>query len=85
MKALDWTDAAAVRLWLDTLREAIDDAAVVSEDMLRAPRERSLGPQMHRQMYGAAARSVASLLAFVGPGPDDEHGDPAGFGGSGAE
>jgi hypothetical protein len=80
---LDWTDPAAVRLWLHTLRVAWDEAAGVSEDMLRPPRKRSLGPRMHGKLYFDAAGSVESLLAFAGA-PESGTGDGEGDTGEGS-
>jgi hypothetical protein len=47
---LDFTDPAAVRAWIVDLRVAFDDAAGVTEDMLRRERARSLGHVEHRRL-----------------------------------
>jgi hypothetical protein len=76
---------SAVMSWLDALETAWSDADEAARDMLRPPRRRRLGPHLHRKLYRAAAKSVASLLAYAMPSPDEEpeRGDPAGAGGAG--
>jgi hypothetical protein len=80
-RGLDWSNLAAVSRWLVNLRVAIDDADSVVEDMLRPPRERELGPALHREQYAEAHQQIRGLLAFAEP-PESERGDPAGSGGS---
>lgn len=67
---------------LADLRVALDDADAVALDMLRAPRRRNLGPREHRRLYREARSKLTRILAALDA---DEHGDPAGLGGSGAE
>jgi hypothetical protein len=74
----------APRSLLADIRSAFDDADAVTLDMLRPLRRRNLGPAEHRRLYREARNKLAALLAT--PDNDgDEHGDPAGSGGSGAE
>jgi hypothetical protein len=63
----------------------ISDAQAVTEDMLRPPRERELGPALHRDRYRDTAEQLRQLLDYAAvPEPDDgESGDPAGSGGAG--
>ncbi len=81
--SLDWSDPIAVSRWLGALRVTIDDAAAIMEDMLRPPRDRELGPALHRQRYAETAGQIRQLLdAATVPEPDGEPGDPAGEGGA---
>jgi hypothetical protein len=54
--------------------------------MLKAPRERELGPVLHRDNYGEARAKIVSSFAYLTNGLDDDPdaGDPSGNG-SGAE
>ncbi len=58
--------------WIKLLRTAWDDADAVSQDMLRPPRMRNLGPARHRELYAEAADTIERLLAAP---PDDDGGD----------
>ncbi len=80
---LDWTQPIQVTIWLVGLRLAFDDADGAALDMLRPPRSRHLGPRQHRRLYREARAQILSALDYAGP--EDERGDPAGSGGSGAE
>jgi hypothetical protein len=84
---LDFTDPAALRAWIVALRVAFDDAAGVTQDVLRPERKRSLGSVEHRRLFKEAKTTIASLLDYADPpgepDPDDgEPSDPAGAGGS---
>ena len=82
---LDFTDAAAVRAWVIDMRVTFDDAAGVTEDMLRRERSRSLGHAEHRRLYREAKAKIAQLLAIAeppAPDGDPEPSDPAGCGSS---
>jgi hypothetical protein len=59
---LDWADPGAVATWLRNLRTAWDDAASVTEDMLKPERERNLGHAQHRRLFREAQGSIAHLL-----------------------
>jgi hypothetical protein len=78
---LDWSDPSAVSRWLLDLRAAIEDADSVVEDMLRPPKQRELGPALHRTQYAEAQRQILQLLDFAGA-TEPDRGDPAGSGGS---
>ncbi len=68
------------RVLLD-LRVAVDDADAVTEDMLRAPRRRELGPVLHRKNYGEARGKITSAIEYLfrlaEPGAPPEGGGPA--------
>ncbi len=82
--SLDWSDPIAVSQWLGALRVTINDAAAVTEDMLRPPRDRGLGPALHRVRYAETAAQIRQLLdAASVPEPDGEPGAPASNGGAG--
>jgi hypothetical protein len=87
MSRLDFGDPAALRAWVVDLRVAFDDAAGVTEDMLRRERSRSLGHAEHRRLYREAKKTIAQLLDHAdppgSPEPEGEPGDPAGNGGAG--
>ncbi len=68
--------------WMARLRSAVDDAHAVTRDQLRAPRDRRLGPVLHRELYDEAAGTIAYLLDNP-PEPDPEPSDPAGSGDAG--
>ena len=87
---LDWNDPAARADWLAKLRVDLHDANAITQDMLRPPRERDLGPALHAKNYGEAWAKVEQLMAYAtGSEPEggngaagDDAGDPAGVGGS---
>lgn len=71
---------------LKDLRGAADDADAIVVDMLRPPRNRQLGPCLHRDNYGDARGKFVASLAFVLSTVLRERvvpGDPAGSGGAG--
>jgi hypothetical protein len=70
------------RALLADLRSAFDDMDAVGLDMLKAPRRRNLGPREHRRLYQEARGKLTRILAELDA---EEHGDPAGSGGSGTE
>ncbi len=77
---LDFADVAAVRAWLVDVRVAVDDAAGVTEDVLRPARKRDLGHVEHRRIFREAREKIAALLNYADPpsDPDPEPSDPAG-------
>ena len=82
---LDFGDPVAVRRFIGDLRVAFDDAAGVTEDMLRPKRKRDLGHVEHGRIFTAAKKQIADLLDYADPPapvPDGGPGDPAGSGGS---
>jgi hypothetical protein len=83
---LDFADPVAVRAWIVDLRVAFDDAAGVTQDVLRPERRRSLGHVEHRRLYREAAQKIAHLLDYADPpgggGDDGEPHDPSGAGSS---
>ncbi len=83
--ALDWSDPIAVSKWLGALRVTLVDHLAITDDMLRPPRERELGPVLHRERARDTATQLRNLVDFAtAPEPDDgEPGDPAGNGGAG--
>jgi hypothetical protein len=73
--SLDWSDPIAVSRWLAGLRLAFNDADAVTQDMLRPPRSRELGPALHAHNYGEARQQVLQALAFAeAPEPDSDPG-----------
>jgi hypothetical protein len=76
---LDFADPAAVSQWLAGLRSSFADLDAVGRDMLRAPRDRELGPALHAAHYHAAREQVLRALAFA---DGSEPGDPSGSGSS---
>src|SRR5512140_1218188 len=58
-------DRADMRRALVDLRVAVDDADSVTEDMLRAPRRRELGPVLHRRNYSEARGKITSAIAYL--------------------
>ena len=81
---LDWTQPIQVALWLVGLRLAFDDADGAALDMLRASRP---APRPAAAPPAPTVRPARQnpLRARLRRAPEDEHGDPAGSGGSGAE
>ena len=79
-------DRDTMRRALVDLRAAVDDSDAVTRDMLKASRERELGPVLHRDNYGEARAKIVSSFAYLTNGLDDDPdaGDPSGNG-SGAE
>jgi hypothetical protein len=63
---LDFTDPAAVRAWLDGLRQSLDDLDGAVEDMLSPPEERRLGPVLHRRHCAEARAQILSALDYAG-------------------
>ncbi len=85
---IHWRNPAAVTRWLGELVATWKDVDAVTQDMLRPARRRELGHCEHERRYREAAAKLAELLArAVSPisEEEDEHGDPAGMGGAGAE
>ncbi len=84
---LDWHNPIAVSAWLGALRVTLNDLDTVSQDMLRPPRERDLGPRLHAENYRAAWKQVVQAIEYATapePDPEDgEPGDPSGNGGAG--
>ena len=83
--SLDWSDRRAVAQWLGALRVTLVDHLAVVEDMLRPPRQRELGPALHRERAGETATQLRQLLdAATAHAPDDrEAEEPSGTGGTG--
>ena len=83
---LDFGDGEAVRAWVVELRVAFDDAAGVTEDVLRPVRRRDLGHREHRRLFTEAKQKIAALLNYADPpgggGDDGEPRDPSGAGAS---
>jgi hypothetical protein len=82
--SLDWSDPLAVSQWLGALRVTLGDHLAVVDDMLRPPRERALGPALHRERVGETATQLRQLLdaATAHEPGDEETGDPEGKGGT---
>jgi hypothetical protein len=82
---LDWTDLAAVEVWLGAVKLTVGDQDAITRDMLRKPHDRELGPALHRQRYAETAEQLRQLLDYASlpPLPDPEPSDPAGNGGAG--
>jgi hypothetical protein len=75
--SLDWRDPAAVSQWLSGLRSSFQDLDAAAQDMLRHPRDRELGPALHRAHYHAARGQVLAALALAdGFAPNVEAGAP---------
>jgi hypothetical protein len=77
-------DREIIRRALLDLRVAVDDADAVTRDMLRSPRERELGPVLHRDNYSEARAKIAAGFAFLLTCVEPESTDPAGSGGAGS-
>jgi len=73
--SLDFTDPAAVARWLAGLRSSFNDLDAAALDMLRAPRDRELGPALHAAHYHAAREQVLQALDLAG---SDSEGDAEG-------
>ena len=85
MSRLDWNDAAAVSECLAKLKVSLDDADAITQDMLRPPRERELGPALHAEKYRDAWSQVEESMAYAmgtEPKPGRGDGGPEGAGGS---
>jgi len=76
-------DRDTMRRALLDLRVAVDDADAVTRDMLKAPRERELGPVLHGANYSEARSKIAAGFAFLMVSVESEPSDPAGSGGAG--
>ena len=74
--SLDFTDRAAVRQWLAGLRVAIDDAAGITEDLLRPVRQRDLGQREHERLYTEAAQKIAHLMDYASAPPSERTAAP---------
>ena len=74
-----------MRRVLVALRVDCDDADAVTEDMLRAPRKREMGPVLHRQNYSEARAKIVKSIAYLlrATADEPEQGDPSGNGGAG--
>ena len=57
--------AAELRVELEALRTACDDAHGVAEDMLAPVRKRTLGHVQHVSIYQGARASILSGLAYL--------------------
>jgi hypothetical protein len=75
--SLDWKDPRAVAEWFGPLRVSLNDAHAVSLDMLRAPRERELGPATHAKNYADAWSQIAQAIEYAMPS-DGDPGEPGG-------
>ena len=72
-----------IRALLIRLRVAFDDADAVTLDMLRSPRDRELGPLLHRQNYHDAKQTVVEELELLTRYfTDPEPAEPTGSAGS---
>ena len=56
---------AQLREALLHLRVAYDDGDAVVADLLRAPRERELGPAQHRRLYKESREAVLKALTWL--------------------
>ena len=77
-------DRDTMRRALVDLRSAFDDADAVTRDMLKSPRERELGPVLHRDNYGEARAKIAAGFAYLMTCVGTEPTDPAGSSGAGS-
>jgi hypothetical protein len=64
---LDWSDRAAVRALVLSLRVHLDDLIGVMDDVLAPEQERELGPAQHRRIYDECRRSLRSELDYALP------------------
>lgn len=60
--AVRWDDPEDVRLWLASLRSAVEDAVAAGEDAARPKRDRVLSRAEARRKLTAAEQAIASLL-----------------------
>ena len=67
---LDFGDVEAVRRFVGDLRVAFDDAAGVTEDVLRPLRKRDLGHVEHRRLFTEAREKITHLLDYATPQGD---------------
>jgi hypothetical protein len=78
--SLDWKDARAFAEWFRALKVSLNDSHAVALDMLRAPRERELGPALHAKNYGDAWSQIAQAIEYATPPDPDDDGEPGGAG-----
>ncbi|MFT3776251.1 MAG: hypothetical protein QM820_63715 [Minicystis sp.] len=74
-------DRALMKRVLVDLRVAVDDADSVAADMMRPPRQRELGPVLHRVQYREARGKIVEQIAYLmrmaeEAGPTGEGGPP---------
>ena len=63
MSAVDWSDAADIRLWIVALRVNIQDLAAAGDDATRHPKKRILSRAESRRRVLLADRAAEALLA----------------------
>jgi hypothetical protein len=68
--SLDRKDPRAFAEWFGVLREGLNDAHAVAQDMLRPPSERELGPVLHAKNYGDAWSQIAQAIEYATPSDD---------------
>ncbi|MFT3769373.1 MAG: hypothetical protein QM820_28380 [Minicystis sp.] len=70
-------DRALLKRVLLDLRVTVDDVDTLAADMLRPPRQRELGPVLHRVQYREARGKIVEQIAYLlrmaeeGPAPSD--------------
>ncbi len=64
-RVVDWEEVRDLRLLADDLRTAFKDVDALVTHVLRAPRQRELGPALHRENYAEARRKIAKVLAYL--------------------
>ena len=63
MSAVDWSDAADIRLWIVALRVQVQDLAAAGDDATRHPKKRILSRAESRRRVLLADRAAEALLA----------------------
>ena len=61
--AVNWTDPADVKLWIQALRVQVGDLVAAGDDATRHPKQRILSRAESRRRVHAADRAAEALLA----------------------
>jgi hypothetical protein len=72
--ALDLTDPAAVRRWVDDLADHVEDLGAAAEDQVAPPAERTLGRAKARELIRDARETLIALIALARAGLPPEGG-----------
>ncbi|APR82512.1 Hypothetical protein A7982_07861 [Minicystis rosea] len=75
-------DRKNLRAALVELRVSFDDADAVTEDMLRPPRQRALGPALHRDNYTDAKQKILEVLDRLLAATADDDGESGNLAGA---
>lgn len=61
--AVDWTDPADVKLWIQAIRVQVQDLVAAGDDATRHPKRRILSRAESRRRVHLADRAAEALLA----------------------